>query len=65
MIVSALRATQARRRILYMQTGNDCLIGEPCCASQQNQALDFRLGSKADMTLSIRDVCFTPESGHS
>jgi len=25
---------------------------------------DVRFGSKADMTLSYYDVCFTPESGH-
>jgi hypothetical protein len=38
------KPTQAGRRILYVQTGIDLhrLMSEPCCASQQNLALDFR-----------------------
>jgi hypothetical protein len=28
-------------------------------------ACDIRFGSKADMATGQRDVCFTPESGHS
>ena len=60
------KPTQARRRILYVQTGIDFhrLMCEPCCATQQNQALDFRLGSEADISLSQTNVRFTPESGH-
>jgi len=34
------------------------------CASQQIRMLDFRLGSKADVTLLNFDVRFTPNSGH-
>jgi hypothetical protein len=36
-----------------------------CAASQQTYPTDVCCGSKADMTLSIRDVRFAPESGHS
>jgi hypothetical protein len=35
-----------------------------CTASQQNESVDVRLGSKADVTLWDRDVRFTPKSGH-
>ena len=43
------KPTQARRRILYVQTGIDFhrLMCEPCCATQQNQALDFRFRVKS------------------
>jgi len=36
-----------------------------CTASQQNESVDVRFGSKADVTLLNFDVRFTPESGHS
>ncbi len=32
------------------------------CFREANLALDFRVGSKPDMTLSIRDVRFTPKT---
>jgi hypothetical protein len=34
------------------------------CARQQCRAADVRFGSKADMTGRIRNVRFTPKSGH-
>jgi hypothetical protein len=35
-----------------------------CCASQQILGLDVRFGSKADIKARLRDVRFTPKSGH-
>ena len=33
-------------------------------APQQKPAVDVRFGSKADVLRGLRDVRFTPESGH-
>ena len=35
-----------------------------CTASQQNESVDVRFGSKADIGVRSNDVRFTPESGH-
>jgi ubiquinone/menaquinone biosynthesis C-methylase UbiE len=53
------KPAQARRRILYVQTGIDFhrLMCEPCCATQQNQALAKALDvPKADSPVSVLDL---------
>jgi hypothetical protein len=39
--------------------------GKLTVAGTQTDAVDFRVGSKADVTFLNFDVRFTPESGHS
>jgi hypothetical protein len=46
------------------ESGHPTTLNSRCCAPQQTRPRDFRLGSKADVTLLNFDVRFTPESGH-
>ena len=46
------------------QMGRNNHVFAECCASQQILGLDVRFGSKADIKARLRDVRFTPKSGH-
>src|SRR6516225_5966579 len=57
-------AMNSRRFINCPPTDDKMLAHIITCASQQEQTVDVRFGSKADIGAPSPDVRFTPKSGH-